>query len=55
MPTLVAQRTYPLTVIPIAKLYAMNSKPEEDDLMDDDMAMDDGNAKNIPTPGPKLK
>jgi hypothetical protein len=23
--------------------------------MDDDMAMDDGNAENLPTPAPKLK
>jgi hypothetical protein len=55
MPTLAAQRTCPLAVMPVAELYAMNSKPEEDDLMDDDTTMDDGNAENIPTPGPKLK
>jgi hypothetical protein len=39
----------------VVELYAMNSKQEEDDLMDDDTTMDDGNAENIPTPGPKLK
>jgi hypothetical protein len=33
----------------------MNSEPEEDDLLDDDMAMDDRNAENLPTPMPKLK
>jgi hypothetical protein len=55
MPILAAQRTCPVAVMPIAELYAMNSKPEEDDLMDDDTTMDDGNEKNIPTPGPKLK
>jgi hypothetical protein len=37
-----------------AEVDAMDSEPEEDDLMDDDMTMDDGNAKTIPTPVPKL-
>ena len=27
----------------------------EDDLMDDDMTMDDGNAETVPTSAPKLK
>jgi RNA-binding protein 8A len=30
-------------------------EPKEDDLMDDDMMMDDGNVYVIPTPAPKLK
>jgi RNA-binding protein 8A len=34
---------------------AMDSEPEEDDLMEDDMTMDDGNAKIFPTLAPKLK
>ena len=55
MPTLATQRTYPLAVMPVTELYAMNSKLEEDDLIDNDMIMDDGNAENIPTPRPKLK
>ena len=33
----------------------MDFEPEEDDLMDDAMTMDDGNAKTVPTPTPKLK
>jgi hypothetical protein len=55
MPTLAAQRTCPLAVMTVTELYAMNFKLEEDDLMDDDTTMDDGNAENIPTLGPKLK
>jgi hypothetical protein len=39
----------------ITEFDAMNSEPEEDDLMDDDTAMDDGNTENLPTPMPKLK
>jgi hypothetical protein len=53
--TLASQRTCPVAVIAIAKVDAMNFEPEEDDLMDNDTAMDDGNAENIPTPAPKLK
>jgi len=34
---------------------AIDFKPEEDDLMDDDMTMDDGNAESVPTSAPKLK
>lgn len=30
-------------------------EPEEDDLMDDDTAMDDGNVDVVHTPAPKLK
>jgi hypothetical protein len=33
----------------------MNSEPEEDDLMDDDTKMEDGNEENLPTHAPKLK
>jgi hypothetical protein len=33
----------------------MDSNSEEDDQMGNDTAMDDGNAKTIPTPTPKLK
>jgi hypothetical protein len=53
--TLAGQRTCPVAVIAIAEVDAMNSEPEEDDLMDDDTTMDDGNAENLPTPVPKLK
>jgi len=41
--------------MPVAEVDAMNSEPEEDDMMDNDTTMDDGNAKNLPTPAPKLK
>jgi len=53
--TLVGQRTCPIAVIAIAEFDAMNFELEEDDLMDDDTTMDDGNAENLPTPTPKLK
>jgi hypothetical protein len=33
----------------------VNFEPEEDDMMDDDTPMDDGNADIVPTPTPKLK
>jgi hypothetical protein len=33
----------------------MNSEPEEDDLLNDDTIMDDGNVDNLPTLMPKLK
>jgi hypothetical protein len=55
MATLVAQRTCKVAVMVVAEVHAINSKSEEDDLMDDDMTMNDGNAENIPTPGHKLK
>jgi hypothetical protein len=55
MAILNAQRTCPLAFMVVAEVDAMNSKPEEDHLMDDDKAMDDGNAHNLPTPAPKLK
>jgi hypothetical protein len=38
-----------------AEVDVMNSDPEEDDLMGNDMAMDDGNAETLPTLAPKLK
>ena len=34
---------------------AVDFDPEEDDLMDDDTTMDDGNADVVPTSTPKLK
>jgi RNA-binding protein 8A len=34
---------------------AIDFEPEEDDLMDDDTTMDDGNADIFPTTAPKLK
>jgi len=38
------------------EVEAVDFEPEEDDLMDDDTAMDDGNADAVPTtPAPKLK
>ena len=33
----------------------MDFELEEDDMMDDDLTMDDGNASVLPTPMPKLK
>jgi RNA-binding protein 8A len=38
-----------------AEVDAVDFEPEEDDLMDDDTTMDDGNADVVPTPAPKLK
>ena len=38
-----------------AEVDVVNFEPEEDDLMDDDTTMDDGNADDVPTPVPKLK
>jgi hypothetical protein len=38
-----------------AEVDVMNSELEEDDLMGDDMTMDDGNAKTLPTYVPKFK
>jgi hypothetical protein len=53
--TLPAQRTCPVALMAGAEVDAMDSEPEEDDLMDDDTTMDDGNAETVPTPAPKLK
>jgi hypothetical protein len=47
MATLAAQRTCPLAFMAVAKVDAMNFESEEDDLMDDDMTMDDGNGENM--------
>jgi hypothetical protein len=53
--TLPAQTTCPLALMAGAEVDAMDFEPEEDDLMDDDTTMDDGNAETVPTPAPKLK
>jgi hypothetical protein len=42
--TLAGKRTFPVAFIAIAEVDAMNFEPEEDDMMDDDTAMDYGNA-----------
>ena len=38
-----------------AEVDVLDFELEEDDLMDDDTTMDDGNADIFPTPAPKLK
>jgi hypothetical protein len=38
-----------------AEVDVMNSEPEQNDLMGDDMEMDDGNEETLPAPVPKLK
>jgi hypothetical protein len=38
-----------------AEVDAMDSELKEDDLMDDDTTMDDGNAETVLTHAPKLK
>jgi RNA-binding protein 8A len=38
-----------------AEVDAVNFEPEEYDMMDDDMMMDDGNSDIVPTPMPKIK
>ena len=53
--TLPSQRTCALALMAGAEVDVMNSELEEDDLMGDDMTMDDGNEKTLPTPAPKLK
>jgi hypothetical protein len=53
--TLPAQRTCPVALMAGAEVDLMDSEPEEDDLMDDDTTMDNGNAETVPTPVPKLK
>jgi hypothetical protein len=54
-PTLPTQTTCPPALMADAEVDAMNLYLEEDDLMDDDTTMDDGNANTVPTPAPKLK
>jgi RNA-binding protein 8A len=53
--TLPTQTTCPLALMAGAEVDAMDFEPEEDDLMEDDTIMDDGNAEIVPTPAPKLK
>jgi hypothetical protein len=53
--TLPIQRTFPVAFMAGIEVDFMNSEPEEDDLMGDDMAMDDGNEETLPTVVPKLK
>jgi hypothetical protein len=50
-----AHRTCPVAFMVVAEVDVMNSELEEHDLMGDDMAIDAGNAKNLPTLAPKLK
>jgi hypothetical protein len=53
--TLPAQTTYSPALMAGAEVDAIDFELEEDDLMDDDTKMDDGNADVVPTPTPKLK
>jgi hypothetical protein len=53
--TLPTQRTYAIALMAGTEVDAMDSEMEEDDLLDDDMTMDDGNENIVPTPTPKLK
>ena len=53
--TLPAQTTCPLALMAGTEVDAMDFDLEEDDLMDDDTTMDDGNANVVPTPVPKFK
>jgi hypothetical protein len=53
--TLPAQITFRLALIPGTDVDEMDFELKEDDLMDDDTAMDDGNAETGPTTTPKLK
>jgi hypothetical protein len=53
--TLPTQRSYPVALMAGTEVDVMDSELEEDDFMGGDTAMDDGNAKIVPTPTPKLK
>jgi hypothetical protein len=53
--TLPAHKTCPVAFMVEAQVDVMNSETEEDDMIVDDTAMDDGNAQNLPTPAPKSK
>jgi hypothetical protein len=53
--TLLAQRTYPPALMVGPEDDAVNFKLKEDDPIDDDTTMDDGNVDGVPTPVPKLK
>ena len=46
--TLPTQRTYPVALMVGPEVDVMDFEPEEYDLMDDDMTMDDGNADIVP-------
>ena len=48
-------QTTPPALMFSTEVDAVDFKLEEDDLMDDDMTMDDGNANVVPTSVPKLK
>jgi hypothetical protein len=53
--TLPAQTTCPLALMDDTKVDVMDCEPKEDDIMDDDMTMDDGNTETVTTPVPKFK
>jgi hypothetical protein len=53
--TLLVQKTCPPAMMAGAKVDAIDFEPKEDDLMDDDTKMDDGNADVVPICAPKLK
>jgi hypothetical protein len=53
--TLPAQNARPPALMASTEVDAVDFEPEEYDLMDDDMAMDDGNVDVFPTLTPKLK
>jgi hypothetical protein len=53
--TLPTQTTCPPALMVGVEVDAIDFEPEEDDLMDDETKMDDGNANVVPTPTPKLK
>jgi hypothetical protein len=53
--TLPAQRNCPISLMVGAEVDAMDSDPEGDDLINNDMTMDDGNEETVPTHAPKLK
>jgi hypothetical protein len=49
------QTTCPPALMDGVEVDAVDFELGEDDLMDNDSAMDDGNANDVPTPAPKLK
>jgi RNA-binding protein 8A len=49
------QTTCPLALMANAEVDADDFESEEDDLMDGDKTMDDGNVDIVPTSAPKLK
>jgi hypothetical protein len=50
-----AQTTFLPTLMAGEEVDAVDLEPEEDDMMDDDIEMDDGNVDIFPIPVPKLK